>query len=119
MLELLSMFQGVYEKNAAPGYTCSLLQNCISTCERIMDRYYRLPQVVAMHEQATTLLRMFQNGEKTECPVTASPNENGASSTGMSVRDHLKADVKEALDRVDAEESDLVKVIPCFLWSSL
>lgn len=29
-------------------------------CERIMDRHFRLPQVVAMHEQAKALLQVLQ-----------------------------------------------------------
>ncbi|KAG0621116.1 hypothetical protein M758_4G270400 [Ceratodon purpureus] len=114
VLELLSIFQAVYENKSAVDKP-SLLKKCVSMCERIMERYYRLPQVVAMHEQAKALLQVFENGE-TESPFagsTASSSFAGESSTssGMSFRDHLKADVKEALDRVDrdAEETELSK----------
>lgn len=116
ILELLSTFQSVYEEQNNK----SSLQKCISMCERIMERYYRLPQVVAMHEQATTLLHKFQNGETEHSSFTAEEQSRASSSSsssalGMSVLDHLKADVKEALDRVDAEENDLVKVLPSHL----
>lgn len=112
MLELLSIFQVVYENKSGASDTRSLLKRCISMCERIMERFGRLPQVLTMHEQATSLLQMFQNGETKSFPFTTSPNF-ATDNRGMSaVRDHLKADVKEALDRVDrdAEESDLLKV---------
>lgn len=108
MLELLNIFEVVYENKSAVD-TWGLLKKCISMCERIMERYSRIPQVVAMHEQATALLQMFE----TECPPN-SATENTTSSSGMFVREHLKANVKEALERVDrdVEESDLLKVPP-------
>lgn len=117
MLELLSIFQVVYDNKSAVD-TRSLLKKCIYMCERIMERYYRLPQVVAMHEQAKTLLQMFESGGA-ESPFTRSnasmnfANESSASSGPRSLRNNLMADVKLALDRVDrdAKESDLLKVL--------
>ena len=123
MLELLSIFQVVYENESAVDKP-SLLKKCISMCERIMERYYRLPQVVAMHEQAKALLQMFENGDFPLLALfagsTVSSNfaSESSSSSGMPFRDHLKADVKEALDRVDrdAEESELSKVTTTILF---
>lgn len=110
MLELLSIFQVVYENKSAID-TRSLLKKCIYMCERIMERYYRLPQVVAMHEQAKTLLQMFEN----EGPSNASSDlaTETATSSGRSFRNDLIANVKEALDSVDrdAKESNLSKVL--------
>lgn len=63
--------------------------------------------VVAMHEQAKALLQMMPNGDHTWPSSTAWQAENRTSSSGMSVLDHLKSDVREALDQVDAEERDL------------
>lgn len=111
LLELLSLFETVYEpKERTNSERTSLVQKCVTMCERIMDRYYRLPQVVAMHEQAKALLQMMQNGDHTGPSSTARQAENQTSSSGMSVLDHLKSDVQEALDRVDAEERETVKV---------
>lgn len=110
MLELLSIFQVVYEDKSAVD-TPSLLRKCVSICERIMERYSRLPQVVAMHEQATALLQTFED-RATGSPLAgsnASSSFAGESSTSSGIRDHLQADVKEALDRVNAEESGLAK----------
>lgn len=117
MLELLSIFQVVYENKSAID-TRSLLKKCIYMCERIMERYYRLPQVVAMHEQAKALLQMFENGGPGS-PFARSnvssnfATENSTSSGPRSFRNNLMADVKEALDRVDrdAKESDNFKVL--------
>jgi len=112
MLELMSIFQVLYENKSAID-TRSLLKKCIYMCERIMERYYRLPQVVAMHEQAKSLLQMFENGGGAEGPSNASSNFAPENTTGRSFRNDLIANVKEALDSVDrdAKESDLSKVI--------
>lgn len=111
LLELLSLFETVYEpKERTNSERRALVQKCVTMCERIMDRYYRLPQVVAMHEQAKALLQMMANGDHAEPSSTAWQAENRTSSSGTSVLDHLKSDVREALDRVDAEERETVKV---------
>lgn len=114
MLELLSIFQVVHDNKSAID-TRSLLKKCIYMCERIMERYHRLPQVVAMHEQAKTLLLMFENGGGSSLSRSNAlwniSTENSASSGLRSFRNNLLADVKEALDRVDRDEKESFKVL--------
>ncbi|XP_024369429.1 uncharacterized protein [Physcomitrium patens] len=109
MLELLSIFQVVYENKSAID-TPSLLKKCIHMCERITDRFYQLPQVVAMHEQAKILLQMFENEEAGSSLTRSNPSSNSATGnstlSGRSHRQKLMADVKEALDRVDCDANE-------------
>lgn len=118
ILELLSIFQAVHDNKSAID-TRSLLKKCIYMCERIMQRYYRLPDVVAIHEQAKALLQMFESVGP-ESPFARSnvssnfATGNSTLSGPRSFRNNLLADVKEALDRVDrdAKESGDSKVRP-------
>ncbi|KAG0631692.1 hypothetical protein M758_1G272600 [Ceratodon purpureus] len=110
ILELLSIFQAVHDNKSAID-TRSLLKKCIYMCERIMQRYYRLPDVVAIHEQAKALLQMFESVGP-ESPFARSnvssnfATGNSTLSGPRSFRNNLLADVKEALDRVDRDAKE-------------
>lgn len=110
MLELLNIFQIVYESKMDVDKR-SLLKKCVSMCERIMDRFYRLPQVVTMHEQAKSLLQMLERGEVDRPGMSSKTSSNFATEDGASSErsslDNLKANVKEALDTVDREAEEI------------